>query len=142
MAGREGNFTTAASGNRDVISQSPVQPSVEVAKFSALVTRPPKLVKTVKETPAIKPCGETSLESPSTSQTAPPGSPRTPSPSPKVRREKPQKPPRVTKEKEKKKAEKLGVGDVAVITETVGSYYVSNNLWPNYCFITFLPLQK
>ena len=135
MAGREGNFTTTGSGNRDVISQSPVQPSVEVAKFSALVTRPPKLVKSVKETQANKLGGETSLESP-TSHTAA-GPARTPSPSPKVRREKPQKPPRVTKEKEKekKKGDKPGMGDVAVITETVGSYYVSNILCSNVLYL-------
>ncbi len=91
-----------------------------------------------KEATVSKPCLESPLESPSTSQLAL-AAPRTPSPSPKVRREKPQKPPRITKEKdkekEKKKAEKLG--DVAVITETVGSYYVSNwifsgNLFPFY----------
>lgn len=127
IADREGNFATPINASRDVISQSTAQPPIEVAKFSALVTRPPKLVKSVKkETPVSKPCGESSSESPSTSNAL--AAPRTPSPSPKVRREKPQKPPRITKEKdkekEKKKAEKLG--DVAVITETVGSYYVSN----------------
>ncbi|KAI9557157.1 hypothetical protein GHT06_016964 [Daphnia sinensis] len=131
IADKEGNFTASGSSNRDVTAQSPVQPAVEVAKFSALVTRPPKLVKTVKEIPANKPCVETITDSPSTSQPAP--APRTPSPSPKVRREKPQKPPRVTKdkEKEKKKCDKPGGGDVAVITETVGSYYdeFGNKIW-------------
>lgn len=131
IADKEGNFTASGSSNRDVTVQSPVQPAVEVAKFSALVTRPPKLVKTVKEIPANKPCVETTTDSPSTSQPA--LAPRTPSPSPKVRREKPQKPPRVTKdkEKEKKKCDKPGVGDVAVITETVGSYYdeFGNKIW-------------
>lgn len=94
-------------------------------------------MKTVKEIPANKPCVETTTDSPSTSQPA--LAPRTPSPSPKVRREKPQKPPRVTKdkEKEKKKCDKPGVGDVAVITETVGSYYVSYVFYLNAPFYEF-----
>ena len=47
-----------------------------------------------------------------------------------MRREKPQKPPKVTKDKDAKdgkdlKKKESKPGDVAVITETVGSYYVS-----------------
>lgn len=126
ISDREGNFTTPTSGQREPISQSPGQPAVEVAKFSALVTRPPKLVKPVKKESV--PSGDV-LDSPCSSQVVLGTTPRTPSPSSKVRREKPQKPPRVTKEKEKEKEKEKKKtdkpGDVAVITETVGSYYVS-----------------
>lgn len=115
-----------------------MQPTVEVAKFSALVTRPPKLLKPPKrETGLEKPISDAITDLPSTSHTVA-GVSRTPSPSPKVRREKPHKPPRVTKEKdkekekEKKKTDKPG--DVAVITETVGSYYVIISLFLSVFF--------
>lgn len=121
--------------SREVTPQPPViapvlpSPSVDVAKFSALITRPPKAVKpsSRKETLFEKPLFSDASPIPSTSSSAVGEIPRTPSPSPKVRRDKPHKPPKVTKEKEKsdkdkKKSDKPG--DVAVITETVGSYYV------------------
>lgn len=112
--------TVVVSGNRET-SHSSSQPSVEVAKFSALITRPPK-----KEMKSLKKDIASSSDEPSELSTshATPGPARTPSPSPKIRREKPQKPPRVTKEKDKEKKKMDKPGDVAIITETVGSYYV------------------
>lgn len=133
MAERE---TTPAPVNvfaaRENVSCSPVPPppAVEVAKFSALITRPPKPTKVVKKEipPPEKPKAATPppvvAKSPVPSVSVAPRSQ-----SPMVRREKPQKPPKVTKDKEKekdkdkKKSDKPG--DVAVITETVGSYYVN-----------------
>jgi len=117
--------------SREVALQSPVQPPpvADVAKFSALITRPPKAVKPTikKEILFDKPLFSDASPIPSTSASMAGEIPRTPSPSPKVRREKPQKPPKVTKEKEKEQGKKKSdskPGDVAVITETVGSYYV------------------
>ena len=114
--------------NRENTLQSPVQPPpvADVAKFSALITRPPKTVKPIKKEIFDKPLFSDASPIPSTSASLAGEIPRTPSPSPKIRREKPQKPPKVTKEKEKEKEKKKSdkPGDVAVITETVRSYYV------------------
>lgn len=130
MADRETLAPVNAGHQREAAPASPVNLSVDVAKFSALVTRPPKTVKPIKKEvvteklsqgtdPVLSPVAESSVI-PSCSS----GAPRTPSPSPKIRREKPHKPPKVTKDKEKEKKKTDKPGDVAVITETVGSYYV------------------
>ena len=141
-----------AGGIRDLgLAPSPAPPvhhppPPDVAKFSALITRPPKTPKPSKKESIAGVSGtpgaiSSALEKPPTSSPLPSTSstpglaiggilPRTPSPSSKVRREKPQKPPKVTKDKDAKdgkdlKKKESKPGDVAVITETVGSYYVS-----------------
>lgn len=126
---------STSSGFRETSSPPPTAvPSVDVAKFSALVTRPPKTVKTTKKEAAIEkfvhPAERVAspIVEPSPSQGTLSTVPRSPSPSVgiKVHREKPHKPPKVTKDKEKEKEKKKldKPGEVAVITETVGSYYV------------------
>lgn len=124
-------------------------PPIEVAKFSALITRPPKPVKPAKKdlASAGAAAGEKNSKELLLATSPLPGvlakSPLppvaalglSPAPGSSRPREKPQKPPKVTKEKdkekekEKKKSDKPG--DVAVITETVGSYYdeFGNKIW-------------
>ena len=122
--------TPLSTGHREIAPPSPTAVPVDVAKFSALVTRPPKTVKPSKKevVPEKFVQGLESLPSLAHDLSAMPSSslaaPRTPSPSPKIRREKPHKPPKVTKDKDKEKKKSDKPGDVAVITETVGSYYV------------------
>ncbi len=133
MVEREASSSFTNAPIEETVSPSLAQASgVDVAKFSALITRPPKAVKagkkdqlTVEKQPLVT---EEKIPSPIPEPTL--FGTASVSGVLNPRREKPHKPPKITKEKEKEKErerEKKKTdkpGDVAVITETVGSYYV------------------
>lgn len=127
MVDREVSSSLTNAPEGETTSPSLAQSSaVDVAKFSALITRPPKAIKVGKKDQPIVDklplINEEKISSPVPEPTL--FGAATVSGVPNPRREKPHKPPKITKEKDKEKKKMDKPGDVAVITETVGSYYV------------------